>query len=400
MKNKTSIYVQVGTFSLYRMFNFAGIRMAFPFLTILSRSMGTTVEQVSFAISIASVITVISPFLAQIGERLGKKTGMLTGMFTMIIAGLFAFLSNNFFGFLFGTLLLQLAINTFSPAMQAYLSENISFKKRGMALSSTELGWPLSYLLLIPLIALRIEQWGWHVMFLIMALIGIVFTALVFMQVEKDPKPELTAGKFDLPFKDIFKSKNAVFGLVMGFCVISGNIILQLVFGLWLETDFLADVTQLGLVSSFIGAAETAGIVISILIIDKIGKQRGIKIGIAACIILPFIGLFTNFTFTLAVIWLVIFYFFSEFTIVSEISFVSEIYPKARTTYMAFYAMMNAIGFGVGSILGPVAFRYNIQGNMLGALLLYLAGGVFFLLVKLPNVEKGDEPEMIAEAAM
>lgn len=400
MKQKTNMFVQVGTFSLYRMFNFAGIRMAFPFLTILSRSMGTSVEQVSFAISIASVITVISPFLAQIGERLGKKTGMLTGMFTMIFAGLFAFLSNNFFGFLFGTLLLQLAINTFSPAMQAYLSENIPFKKRGMALSSTELGWPLSYLLLIPLIALRIEQWGWHVMFLIMALIGIVFTVLIYIQVEKDPKPDFTAGRFSLPFKDIFKSRNAVFCLLMGFCVISGNIILQLVFGLWLETAFHVDVTQLGLVSSFIGAAETAGIVLSILIIDKIGKQRGIKIGIIACIVLPFIGVFSNLTFTLAVVWLVLFYFFSEFTIVSEISFVSELYPHARTTYMALYAMMNAIGFGFGSILGPVAFRYNIQGNMLGALLLYLAGGVFLLLVKLPGASEKQIPEVAAEAVI
>ena len=399
MKQKTNMLVQVGTFSVYRMFNFAGIRMAFPFLTILSRSMGTTVEQVSFAVSIASVITVLSPFLAQIGERFGKRTGMLSGMLLLIIAGLIAFFSNNFFGFLVGTLLLQLSINMFSPSMQAYLSEHVPFEKRGMALSSTELGWPLSFLLLIPLIALRIEQWGWNVIFLIIALVGIVFTGLVILQVEKDPKREKTTERHPLPFKEIFKSKNAVFGLAMGFCVISGNIILQLVFGLWMETDFNASVQQLGMVSSFMGAAEAAGILLSMFLIDRIGKRRGLLIGMLFCITLPIIGIFIELTFWVATIWLIVFFFFSEFTIVSELTIVSEIYPRARNTYMALYAMMNAIGFGAGSILAPVAYRYHMQGNMLSAALLHVVAIIFLLMIKLPKTSAESEfNALVAEA--
>ncbi|MBI9049713.1 MAG: MFS transporter [Anaerolineaceae bacterium] len=396
MKQKTNMFIQVATFSVYRMFNFAGIRMAFPFLTILSRSMGTSVEQISFAISIASVITVLSPFLAQIGERLGKRTGMISGMLTFVVAGLIAFFSNNFFGFLFGTLLLQLSINTFSPAMQAYLSDHIPFEKRGMALSATELGWPLSYLLLIPLIALRIEQWGWNVMFLIIALVGLLFTGIILLQVEKDPVVIPSKERYKLPFKEIFKSKNAVFGLIMGFCVISGNIIVQLVFGVWLEEDFQASVTQLGLVSSFIGAAECAGILLSIFIIDRIGKRRGLLIGIAACVLLPFLGLFANLTFQVTTIWLVVFFFFSEFAIVSELTIVSELYPRARNTYMALYAMMNAIGFGAGSILAPLAYRYHIQGNMMSSMVLYAIAGLFLLMIKLPKTSSSSTLETAA----
>jgi predicted MFS family arabinose efflux permease len=310
---------------------------------------------------------------------------MLCGMLTLIVAGLVAYFGNNFIGFLVGTLLLQLSINTFSPAMQAYLSDHIPFNQRGMALSTTELGWPLSYLLLVPLMALRIEQWGWNTMFLIIALVGIFFIGVILIQVEKDPKVEPLKEKYKTPFKQIFQSHNAIFGILMGFCVISGNIIIQLVFGVWLETDFQASISQLGWVSSVIGAAECAGILLSIFIIDRIGKRRGITIGIGFCVLLPILATFLKLNLLSATIWLSIFYFFSEFTIVSGLTYVSELYPQSRTTYMALYSMMNAIGFGVGSILAPLVFRFSIHGNMISAMLLYLLGGLFLLLIKLPK---------------
>jgi predicted MFS family arabinose efflux permease len=387
MKHSTPMIFQIITFSLYRMINFTGIRMVFPFLTVLSRGMGTSVEMISIAVSVASMSTICAPFLAQIGERFGKRTGMISGLLIFITSGFIIFFMNNFAGFFIGTVLMQLAINMFSPSMQAYLSDHISFEKRGMALSITELGWPLSYLIIVPLIALRIEQWGWNTVFLFFSVVSIIFLGLIFFQVKKDTAIVRLQEKYSLPFKQIFRSGNAVLGLVIGFCMISANIIIQLVFGIWLETDFSASITQLGLVSAVIGAAETTGILISAIFIDRIGKRRALFIGSIFCVILTAVSNVIPFNLHSATIWLVLFYFFSEFTIVSTLTFVSELYPQARTTYMALYAMMNAVGFGVASLLAPIAYRYTIHGNMITAMVMCICMVILLGLVKHP--EKG-----------
>lgn len=358
--------------------------MVFPFLLILSRGMGTSVEMISFAVSIASMSAVFAPLLAQIGERFGKRTGMLTGILTFILSGFLVYFSNNFIGFFIGTLLLQLAINTFSPAMQAYISDNIPFEKRGMALSATELGWPLSFVLLVPLIALRIEEWGWNTIYLIFSLASIVFLVLIMAQTKKEPQNQTSPEHYRLPFGEIFRSGNAVLGLAIGFCIISANILVQLVFGLWLETGFSASATQIGLVSSVIGVAEFGGILVSILFIDRIGKHRAITIGVSAGIILTLIANFLDFTLVSAGAWLVLFFLLSEFSIVSTITFVSELFPQARNTYMALYSMMNAIGFGIASILAPIAYRYSIHGNITAALVMNIVVFVLLMAVKRP----------------
>jgi MFS family permease len=80
MKPTTHINTQIVTFSLFRMINFTGIRMVFPFLMFISRGLGTSVEMISVAVSFSALATVFAPFFAQIGERYGKRAGMLSGI--------------------------------------------------------------------------------------------------------------------------------------------------------------------------------------------------------------------------------------------------------------------------------------------------------------------------------
>ena len=385
MKTTKNITTQIVTFSLFRMINFTGIRMVFPFLTLISRGLGTTVEMISVAVSFSALATVFAPFFAQIGERYGKRAGMLSGVLIVVIAGLIIQITQNYVGIFIGMILLQLATNIFSPAMQAYISENIPFEKRGTALSLTELGWPLSYLVIVPLIGLVIEEWGWSIFYLIISATALVFMALVALQVEKQPVSMHLTQRYKLPFKEIFHAKNAVWGLLIGFCLVSGNIIIQLVFAVWLESAFQASIAQVGIISSLIGAAELAGILLSAAFIDRIGKQRAITIGVGMGIALALLAVFLPLNLISAGIWLVAFYFFSEFTIVSALTLVSELYPQARNTYMAMYGVFCAVGFGVGSILAPIAFRLTIIGNFGAALCLFSFAGICLLMIKLTH---------------
>jgi DHA1 family inner membrane transport protein len=392
MKSKTRMRTKILTFSLYRMLNFAGIRMVFPFLTLISLGLGTTVEMISIAVSVSGLSSIFAPFFAQIGERYGKRVGMLSGMSIVVLAGIIIHASQNYLGFFIGLILLQLSINIFSPAMQAYLSENIPLEKRGTALSLTELGWPLSYLLLIPLIGLVIEQWGWSIFYLLLSASAIVFMAVIAVQVEKQPAAMNLPQRYRLPFREIFHARNAVWGMIIGFCLISGNIVIQLVFGVWLESAYQASIAQLSIISSLIGGAELAGILLSALFIDRIGIRRAITLGIGSCAALALTAVFLPLNLIGAGAWLVIFYFSSEFAIVSALTLISELYPQARNTYMAIYGVACAIGFGVGSILAPLAFRFNINGNMLVSFLLYSLAGFGLVMVNLKKITPAPLP--------
>lgn len=383
MKPSKPINTQIVTFSLFRMVTFTGIRMVFPFLTLISRGLGTTVEMISVAVSFSALASIFSPFFAQIGERYGKRAGMLSGVLIVVLAGVIVQLTQNYIGLFIGMILLQLGINIFSPAMQAYISDNIPFEKRGAALSITELGWPLSYLVIIPLIGLVIEQWGWSIFYLLISALALVFMGIIAFQVEKQPSSMHLTERYKLPFKEIFRAKNAFWGLLMGFCLVSGNIIVQLVFGVWLESSFQATITQVGIVSSLIGAAELAGIILSAAFIDRIGKRRAISLGIGIGIALSLIAVFVPFSLISAGGWLVAFYFFSEFTIVCALTLVSELFPQARNTYMAIYGVFCAVGFGVGSILAPIAFNLTIKGNIGAAFFLFALAGLCLLMIKL-----------------
>ena len=108
MKPSKPINTQIVTFSLFRMVTFTGIRMVFPFLTLISRGLGTTVEMISVAVSFSALASIFSPFFAQIGERYGKRAGMLSGVLIVVLAGVIVQLTQNYIGLFIGMILLQL----------------------------------------------------------------------------------------------------------------------------------------------------------------------------------------------------------------------------------------------------------------------------------------------------
>ena len=111
------------------------------------------------------------------------------------------------------------------------------------------------------------------------------------------------------------------------------------------------------------GIAEAAGVVISGLFIDRIGKRRGMLIGLAlsTLAVLAWLGLEINLT--LGLVALVALSGLFEFTLVALFPVVAEQAPEARATMFALMSFGASIGIAVGS---PVAIQLWESNGLTG----------------------------------
>jgi predicted MFS family arabinose efflux permease len=85
-----------------------------------------------------------------------------------------------------------------------------------------------------------------------------------------------------------------VTGLAMSLMLSAGNEVVNLVFGVWIESSFGLKIAALGAASVVIGFAELGGETLTATITDRLGKPRAVAAGLIlnclAALALPFLG--------------------------------------------------------------------------------------------------------------
>jgi predicted MFS family arabinose efflux permease len=344
-------------------------RFIYPFAPALSRGLGVPLTAITSLIAVNQATAVLGLFFGPMGDRLGYRLMMISGM-ALLVVGMFAGGLFPFYGVILIALFLAgLGKSMFDPALQAYVSERVPFRRRGLVIGFLEFSWAGSTLLGIPLIAVLIDRLGWRAPFFVMGGLGILGILALRLLIEKTGRKKPSDRSIPLfrgAWRQLLRKRAALGALSYSFWVSVANDNLFVVYGAWLEKQFGLSIVALGLGTAVIGIAELAGESATATLADRLGLKRSLIGGLAACLvsysILPFLGQ----TLGMALTGLFFLFLTFEFTIVTGLSLFTELVPGSRATMMASYLALGGVGRVVGALIGgPIWLAGGIYATAL-----------------------------------
>ena len=163
-------------------------RFTYPFAPVLSRELGVPLTSITSLIAVNWATSLLGIFFGPLADRFGYRKMMVLGL-VMLAVGMFAGGWFPSYGVILITLFLAgLGKMVFDPAVQAYVSERVPYKRRATAIGFLEISWAGSTLLGIPLIALLIDNVGWRSPFFAMGAIGLAGIIVLSVLIPPDEK--------------------------------------------------------------------------------------------------------------------------------------------------------------------------------------------------------------------
>jgi predicted MFS family arabinose efflux permease len=253
----------------------------------------------------------------------------------------------------------------FDPAVQAYISERVPYRRRGLAIGILEIAWAGSALIGIPLVGLLMDSFGWRSPFFAMGglgLIGIVLVRILMPPKEKPAEVLRSSLGFRDAWRQLFVQRRALGALGFAFFVAVANDNLFVVYGVWIEAAFKLSVVALGLSTGVIGIAELLGETLTAALSDRVGLKRSVIIGLVLSTVCYAILPFCDRSISMVLAGLFLTFLTFEFMVVTSISLTTELLPDSRATMLSGYLAAAGIGRVIGALIGgPI----------------WLAGGIF-----------------------
>lgn len=369
---------QVAILSITRVVLHTLYRMVYPFLSVFARGLGVDLAQLSVALTSRSMMGFLAPFLATIADRYGRKISMLIGLGLVILATLLIWFFPSFPMFFAGLLISMLGNLMFVPAMQAFIGDRVPYEKRGRVLGITELSWAAAFIAGIPfvgwLMARSNPEKAWLVPFPMIAVLGMGCLILIAWRVPNNRSQIPAQGNGLATIRKMLGITSVMAGLGFAISVSAANEVVNLVFGVWLEDRFALKLAALGAASAVIGISELGGEGLSALLSDKLGKEVAITLGLITSAISTFVLYFFSSTVAGALTGLFLFYLGFEFTLVSSLPLMSEIFPAARATVMALTIACFSLGRAFGAAIAPWLYNLGFFFNLVAAIVMIVLG--------------------------
>jgi len=350
-------------------------RMVYPFLGVFARGLGVDVTTLSVIVTARSVMGFTAPFISSVSDQRGRRFGMLSGVVLFTLAMTLVAFHPSLVTLSLALILALVGKYLFDPAMQAYLGDRIEYKRRGLALSITEIGWSLAFIAGIPLMGFLIARYGWSAPFPLLAALGVGMFIIIWRMIPREDPHHAPVSHPWANFGIVLKNVPALAGISISIWASSANELVNLIFGVWLEDTFALKIAALAGASAVIGFSELGGEGLVALFTDKLGKPRALALGLSAsavsAIVLPLIGR----TELGALIGLFFFYITFEFVMVSHIPLMTEVLPEARATLMAFNLAGHSLGRVIGALLATLIYQWLGFGFVAGlAAVFYIFG--------------------------
>jgi DHA1 family inner membrane transport protein len=349
------LVINIGTAALCRFILNTSRRFVYPFAPILSRGLGVPLTAITSLIALNWGTGIMAVLIGPLTDRLGYRLMMIIGMVLLAVGLLVSGIFPVYSVVVIALFLAALGKAVFDPAVQAYISENVPYRRRALAIGFLEYSWAGSALLGIPALALVIDKFGWRSPFFLMGVLALlgIFALMVLI-----PRANMNATRQDSKinlkkaWKDVLQQKPARGALVFIFLVSAANDNLFVVYGAWLENSFGLSIVALGLGTGVIGLAELLGETMTAMLADRIGLKRSVVTGLTICIIFYVILPFAGQTITMAFGSLFLIFVAFEFMIVTSVSMATELLPETRATMMATYMGAASLGRVVGALIG------------------------------------------------
>jgi predicted MFS family arabinose efflux permease len=349
------LVINVGVAGLCRFILNTSRRFVYPFAPVISRGLGVPLTAVTSLIALNWATGIMAIFIGPVTDRLGYRFMMITGMVLLAVGMLVSGFFPLYAVVLVALFLAALGKAVFDPALQAYISEQVPYRRRGLAIGFLEYSWAGSALLGIPALALVIERFGWRSPFFLMGLLALLgIAALVVLIPRKTKSNARQDSKIDLKaaWQRVLRQRAARGALAFIFLVSVANDSLFVVYGAWMEKSFGLGIVTLGLATSAIGLAELLGETLTATLADRFGLKRSVMTGLTVCIMFYAILPFAGQTVSMAFVSLFLIFVTFEFMMVTSVSLATELLPEARATMMATYMGAAGLGRVVGALIG------------------------------------------------
>lgn len=349
-------------------------RMIYPFLAVFARGLGVDLGTVSALVANRYVIGAATPLLFPFIEPRGRRFGMLLGAGIVAAAmGLVALWPS--LASLGAALVLAFVGKTFfDPSMLAYIADHVPYERRGTATAFAEFAWSLSFIFGVPAMGFLIAKLSWSAPFVALSLLVTLACLFLAWTVRDLHKPAHHVDGIFGNMRTIFTSAPVLAGLSIGLLASMANEVVNLLFGVWLEDSFKLQIAALAGASAVIGLSELGGEGLVALFADRLGKVRATGLGLAANCLTALLLLLIGRTELGALTGLFLFYITFEFTIVSQISLMTEVIPSARATTLSFNLAAHSLGRAGGALLAPALYALGFSSVTGAAVVINLLG--------------------------
>jgi predicted MFS family arabinose efflux permease len=358
---------QILLFTLIRAVMNTQHRMIYPFIAVFARGLGVEVSAVALALTARSLAGAAGPFLAFIADGRSRRAGMTLGLFLFGVAAALTALWPVYPVFTLSLVIAALGRYVYDPSMQAYLGDRVPYSRRGLVVAFIEVSWSLSFILGAPLSGWLIARFGWRSPFPWFTVAALLAVGLLRWLLPAEEARSAGAPRFWDNLGALLRYPPAWYALAAGLLISAANEVVNLAFGVWMETAFAVKIAGLGAATLVIGLSELGGEGLTAALSDRFGKRRSVSIGLAAnclaALALPWLGA----NLAGALVGLFLFYLTFEFTIVSTLPIMTQIYPPARATMMATTTAAHSLGRAASALLVSAGLVQGIQASVAAA---------------------------------
>jgi len=335
----------------------SGIRMVYPFIPQLSEGMKMTVTAFSWLLFVRSASSIFSPVFGIMADRYGRRNIMALALVSQSI-GMVGLLFLPQWWRVIPMILFGFGSNAFIPAQQAYVSDQVTFEKRGRAIASVDISYSIAGIIIMPIVGRMIEYYGWHTPLIVLSILSIISAVVIWIKFPQSEKRTTSSQKF-ADIRNILLKPNVLASMSVGFLLFLAFGGFITVWSLWMSTDFGFDALTLGVLARSIGIAELLGAGLVGLLIDRLGKRRGSWMSLLFLAVLLVLMPFTQSSLTYVKVILIITGGVFEFAIIALFSLYAEQAPKARATLFSLVAVGNSLGMGLGPPIAASLWDYK-----------------------------------------
>lgn len=368
-----------------------GIQLFFPFLPVVAAGLGSSEIVLGRLVSLRSATGLLAPLFGVLADRRGYRTVMRLGLFLAALGYLAIGASRNLWWVVVGMLLAGLGTFAFVPTIQAYLSARLPYARRARGLGILEYGWALSGMFGLFLVGQLIAVAGWRAPLFLLSgglfLAWLYYQALPPAQPFPAPSPPTSADQL-VPLSTRLRSffalgennRSAWSVIITGSLVMFAAMHLYISYGVWLVAEYGLNPAQLGRIAFLVGTADLAASALVSLVSDRLGKRLSVLLGSVSSIVAYTVLPLLNTAVLPAVLGFVATRLAFEFTLVSNLTLLSEQAPAQRGKSLTLGAAGSLLGAALAGFTGPLAYaRFGVWGLgpvaaivMVGALLMVL----------------------------
>ncbi|MEZ4771073.1 MAG: MFS transporter [Caldilineales bacterium] len=355
-------------------------RMFYPFLPEISRGLGISLAQGGLLMSLRSSAVFLSPFFGAYTDRHGARN-LLAGALVVQAGGLlWLSTAGGLAAAVPPMLMLGLASAAFIPNLQAAISEQVPFHRRGRVLGIVEFSWAITGLVILPIVGVVMTVQGWQAPLRVVALASLAAAPLAFLLPSQRPALAAMQTGMRRAVATVLRSTSARGGIIVNGLMFMAAETFFVTYGAWLEQAFGMRPDQVGRVAAALGFAELIASTTSSLFIDRIGKRRGVGIGLVGMAVFMALLPLAGSLLWLAVGVMFLFTVAFEFSIVSNIGLMSEQVPSMRGTVLSLSAFAVGLVRAGSATAGAALFEwrgitaaaaFGVAGAVLAAFVLF-----------------------------